>query len=194
MPCADPATAVVILAGGQASRLPGKLEIDAGGVPLIVRVYRNVRQIGPVYVSAAGSFPAEIDLALECPIVVDRWPRRGPLGGLYSVLGHVREPRVFVVAGDAPFIDAAVARELAAAWQPGIEAVVPVNRAQRLEPLCALYDRAALLEAARTVLAGGSGGVAAAVERLKARRVRLSNERVFANVNTASDRRAVLGV
>lgn len=179
---------VVILAGGQASRLPRKLELDAGGVPLIVRVFLNVRGIGPVYVSAAGSFPPEIDRALECPIVVDRWPHRGPLAGLYSVLEHVREPRVFVVAGDAPFVDRRVADELAAAWEPGLQAVVPLNREDRLEPLCALYDRAALLETARAVLAAGSGGVAAAVERLAAKRVRLSNERVFANVNTASDR------
>lgn len=181
-------TAAVILAGGQASRLPGKLELDAGGVPLLVRVYRNVREIGPVYVSAAGGFPKPIDAALECPIVVDRWPRRGPLAALYGVLGAVRERRVFVVAGDAPFVGAATAVELDAAWEPHTRAVVPVNPQGHLEPLCALYDRIALLDAARAALLAGSGAVAAAVERLGAKRVRLSNERVFANVNTAADR------
>jgi molybdopterin-guanine dinucleotide biosynthesis protein A len=180
-------TGVVILAGGEASRLPGKLELDAGGVPLIVRVYRNVRAAGPVYISAKGSFGVEIDRALECPIVVDRWPQRGPLAALYHVLGYVREPRVFVVAADAPFVDASLAAELLAHWEPDAQAVVPVNGQGRLEPLCALYDRLALLEAARSVLSHGSGGVAAAVERLAAKRVRLSNERVFANVNTAAD-------
>ncbi len=190
MPCADPPTAVVILAGGGASRLPGKLELDAGGVPLVVRVFKNVRAVGPVYVSAAGTFPEQIDRALECPIVVDRWPRRGPLAALYHTLAYVREPRVFVVAADAPLVDARVAAELASAWEPGTQAVVPVNAERRLEPLCALYDRAALLDAARAVLERRSGGVAAAVERLPAaKRVRLSNERVFANVNTATDRR-----
>jgi molybdopterin-guanine dinucleotide biosynthesis protein A len=62
--------------------------------------------------------------------------------------------------------------------------VVPVNREGRLEPLCALYERAAFLAAADAVLRSGSGGVAAAVERLHTERVRLSDERVFANVNT----------
>lgn len=178
---------VVLLAGGQASRLPGKLELDAGGVPLLLRVYENVRAAGRVYVSAAGGFPPSIDRALDCPIIVDRRPHRGPLAALDNVLPHVREPRVFVVAGDAPFVTARVAAELAAAWEPGLQAVVPVNTQGHLEPLCALYDRAALLAAAREVLAQGSGGVAAAVERLHAKRVRLSNERVFANVNTAAD-------
>jgi molybdopterin-guanine dinucleotide biosynthesis protein A len=179
--------AVVILAGGQASRLPGKLELDAGGVPLVVRVYHNVREIGPVYVCAAGTFAAEIDRALECPLIVDRRPWQGPLAALYHALPYVAAARVFVVAADAPYVDGSVVRQLERAWERGVQAVVPVNAQERLEPLCALYDRAALLEAARGVLAEGSGGVAAAVERLAAKRVRLSNERVFVNVNTASD-------
>lgn len=190
----DAGLAVVILAGGEATRLPGKLELDAGGVPLIVRVFQNVRAAGPVYVSASRSFPPQIDRALECPIVIDRWPRRGPLAGLFSAFEAVREPRVFVVAADAPFVDARTAAELARLWEPGIEAVVPVNAQGRLEPLCALYDRTAFLAAAGAVLREGSGGVASLVERLRAKRVRLSDERVFANVNTAADRRAFLEV
>jgi molybdopterin-guanine dinucleotide biosynthesis protein A len=193
MPRATPrdegALAVIILAGGRASRLPGKLTLDAGGMPLLVRVFQNVRAAGPVYVSAAGAFGNEIDAALDARIVLDREPRRGPLGGLHSVLPHVREPYVFAVAGDAPFVDASVAHELARAWEPQLQAVVPVNSAGLLEPLCALYERAALLDVAGLLLAEGSGSVAAAVERLATRRVRLSNERVLANVNTPSDRR-----
>ncbi len=184
--------AVVILAGGEATRLPGKLEIDAGGTPLILRVYHSVRGAGPVYVSARGSFDPQIDAALECPIVVDRWPRRGPLAGLYSTLEYVREPRVFVTAADAPFVNAGVAAELCSLWEEGIQAVVPINREGRLEPLCALYDRLAFLEAAGSVLREGSGGVAAAVERLRSKRVRLPDESVFANVNTAADRHSLL--
>lgn len=194
MPQSEAPLAVVILAGGEASRLPGKLESDAGGMPLILRVFHNVRAAGPVYVSASRSFPPAIDSALECPVIIDRWPRRGPLGGLYSAFEAVREPRVFVVAGDAPFVDARVVGELARLWEPGIDAVVPVNAQERLEPLCALYDRVSFLTAAAQALREGSGGVASLVERLKAKRVRLTDERVFANVNTAADRRAFLKV
>lgn len=186
--------AVVILAGGKATRLHGKLELDAGGVPLLVRVFRNVRSAGPVYVSASRSFPAHIDTMLDCPIIIDRWPHRGPLGGLLSAFECVREPYAFVVAGDAPFVSAATIAEVASAWKPGMQAVVPQNAQGRLEPLCALYERAAFLEPGGVVLHGGSGGVAAVVERLEAERVRLTDERVFANVNTAADRRSFLQV
>ncbi|HEV3152371.1 MAG TPA: molybdenum cofactor guanylyltransferase [Candidatus Baltobacteraceae bacterium] len=184
--------AVVILAGGEATRLPGKLELDADGLPLLVRVYRNVAPVGPVYVAANRSFPAPIDDLLDCPVVIDRWPGRGPLGGLASAFAMAGEARAFVVAGDAPFADAQTAAELLAAWEPGIQAVVPVNGAGILEPLCAIYDRAAFLAAALPLLRRSSGGVAAAVEHLHAKRVRLSNERAFANVNTAADRQSLL--
>lgn len=185
-------TAVVILAGGEARRLPGKLESDAGGTALIVRVYRNVRDAGPVYVFANRSFPPAIDRELQCPVIIDRWPGRGPLAALYCGLHHVREPRVFVVAGDAPFVTGSVVAQLQAQWEPWTQAVVPVNAQGRLEPLCALYDRIGLLQAAGPILQDGSGGVAAAVERLQSKRVHLSDERVFANVNTPADRRALL--
>jgi molybdopterin-guanine dinucleotide biosynthesis protein A len=175
------------LAGGEASRLPGKLELDAGGVPLIVRVFRNVREAGPVYVSANRSFPSDIDMALDCPVIIDRWPRRGPLAGLYSALEHVREAHVFVTAADMPYVHAGVAAELVSAWEPGVQAVVPLNAAGLLEPLCALYDRAAFLNAGAPILQGGSGGVVAVVERLRAKRVRLMDERVFASVNTVEE-------
>lgn len=186
-PPAEDSTAVLILAGGQGKRLPGKLMLDAGGVPLLERVYRNLREAGPVYVAVAGGFPPQLDAALDCPLLVDRWPYRGPLAALYSALPHLSQSRVFVAAGDAPFVDAAAVREIQGLWEPGTQAVVPVNRHGILEPLCALYDRAALLEAAAGLVQQGSGGVAAAVERLRAKRVRLSDERVFTNVNTPAD-------
>lgn len=184
--------AVVVLGGGQARRLPGKLELDAGGLPLILRVVGNVRAAGPVYVSANGSFSPRIDMALDCPLIIDRRPGRGPLAGLCSALECVTEPWAFAVAGDAPFVDAAVAAELSAAWEPGTQAVVPVNAQGRLEPLCALYERDAFLREAAAILTDPSGGVAAVVERLQTKRVRLSDERVFANVNTPADRRTLL--
>lgn len=177
---------VVILAGGEATRLPGKLEADAGGLPLIVRVYRNVRAIGPTYVSARGSFAQEIDDALTCPVVIDRQPQLGPLGGLCSTFAVMRTARVFVVAGDAPFADAGTAAELAAAWTPASEAVVAVNADNRIEPLCAIYDRMAFLREGSQVLTG-SRAVRDVVQRLRVRHVSLRNDRALFNINTAAD-------
>lgn len=191
MPRAD-GPAVVILAGGEATRFPGKLESDLHGVPLLLRVYANVAQAGSVYLSANRTFPPEIDAALRCPVIVDRQPGRGPLSGLASAFSVICEPYAYAVAADMPFVDARTLEELRAAWEPGLQAVVPENARGLLEPLCALYDRAAFLAAALQVLQKSSGGVRAVVELLNHKRLRLTNERAFSNVNTPSDRELLL--
>ena len=76
--------AIVILAGGRATRFPGKLEAPLDGEPLLARVYHHVRDIAPTMIAGRDTFSGTLDALLDCPIVVDRWPDRGPLGGLLS--------------------------------------------------------------------------------------------------------------
>ncbi|HEX5274483.1 MAG TPA: molybdenum cofactor guanylyltransferase [Candidatus Rubrimentiphilum sp.] len=184
--------AVVILAGGEATRFPGKLQSDAGGVPLLLRVYRNVRSIGPVYVSANAPLGEATARELDCTIVPDREPGRGPLGGIVSTFESVREPLCFTVAGDAPFVGRGVFERLLAVWEPHLEAVA-AERSGRLEPLCAIYSREAFLREGRSELATGSGAVRAVVERLAHRRVGFPDERALAGINTVAERDALLG-
>jgi molybdopterin-guanine dinucleotide biosynthesis protein A len=191
-PAAD-SVAVVILAGGQATRFPGKLESDAYGIPLLLRVYRNVRSMGPVYISANEPFGEHVARELDCPVVADNRPGQGPLGGLVSTFEKIPQTRCFAVAGDAPLLNRSALGELLAAWEDGLEAVV-AEREGRLEPLCGLYDRAAFLREGTHELQTGSGAVAAVVERLRHRRVCLSDERLLANINTSADRDALLGL
>lgn len=182
--------AVCILAGGEATRLPRKLEDDADGMPLLARVYRNVAGIAPVTISAKGSFASKLDAELDCPIVVDRWAGRGPLGGLLSAFGVIRAARVFVVAGDMPLVSSSVFDELARAWNALTEVAISVHGKPRLtEPLCAIYDRAAFLREAYPIFAGGSGSVRRVVEHLRTTPVSFEDPRVFTNINTATDRR-----
>ncbi len=185
--------AVVILAGGAATRFPGKLESDAGGMPLLLRVYRNVRSIGPVYISANAPFGETIARELECTIVPDREAGRGPLGGIVSTFESVSQPLCFTIAGDAPLVDRSVFDRLLAAWEPHLEAVA-AGRNGRLEPLCAIYAREAFLREGRSELASGSGAVRAVVERLAHRRVGFPDERALAGINTIAERDALLGL
>jgi molybdopterin-guanine dinucleotide biosynthesis protein A len=185
--------AVVILAGGGATRFPGKLESDAGGVPLLLRVYRNVRSIGPVYVSANAPFGEAIARELDCTIVPDLQAGRGPLGGIVSTFESVSQPLCFTIAGDAPFVDRGVFERLLAAWEPQLEAVA-AERNGRLEPLCAIYSREAFLREGRSELAAGSGAVRTVVERLVHRRVGFPDERALAGINTIAERDALLGL
>ena len=170
--------------------MPGKLLLDAGGVPLIARVYRNAGRGRETFIACAATFPDWVDALLPVPMVVDRQPRRGPLAGLVTTLGRMRSSWVFVVAGDAPFAGSALLERLSAARRPGDEAIVPVGQQgaeRRLEPLTALYDRLAFLRAGAAELRAGPGAVLGAVERLVTRTVPVPDPRIFSNINTPAD-------
>jgi molybdopterin-guanine dinucleotide biosynthesis protein A len=177
--------AIVILAGGRALRFPGKLEASLDGEPLLARVYRHVRDIAPTTIAARDTFSGALDALLDCPIVVDRWPDRGPLGGLLSAAREINAARIFALAGDAPLVTARIVDTLIAAWQDGDEAVVPEHDG-RLEPLAALYDREALLREGWANLHGEDRSMHALLARLRVRRVPCDAQ-AFANINTSAD-------
>jgi len=180
---------VCILAGGEATRLPGKLALDAGDVPMLVRVYRNVSPGRETWLSTKGPLPDSIAAHLDAPQVVDRWPLRGPLSGLLSTLSEMRTEWVFAVAGDAPFVDAEFIARLEAHVAPQYDAIVPMHdeNAKRIEPLAALYRRDAFVREGLPVLLGGEGKMRLVIDRLRARFVPVKDERAFANVNTPDD-------
>jgi len=183
----------LILAGGEATRLPGKLALEVGELPMLARVYRNLSRGGPVreiVLSCKATLPPALDALLPVPAVVDRWSRRGPLGGLLSTLAQMRSRWVFAAAGDAPFLDAAFVAALAAQRRSGDEAVVPArvrDGVTQIEPLAALYDRLAFLREGLPVLRAGRGKLQLVIDRLCARIVPVDDPLLFANVNTPDE-------
>ena len=186
-----------MLAGGEATRLPGKLALPLHGVPLLLHAYRTIAPGREVVVACKGTLAGELDAALDAPLVIDRWPRRGPLAALLSAMPFLRSRAVFAIAGDAPLLDAALIDELENAWQQDDEAVVPVTTNQsgreQLEPLAALYDRAAFLQAGYDELVRGSGSVVETLARLRTRRVHVSATDSLRSINTPADYEAVRG-
>jgi molybdopterin-guanine dinucleotide biosynthesis protein A len=187
----DPrAIGVVILAGGEATRLPGKLALAAGELPMVARVFRNVSAGRETFISCKETFPPELDALLPCPMVVDNWKMRGPLAGLLSTIAAMSSPFVFAVAGDAPFVEGSFIDELARHWRAGDEAVVPIHTVdgrEQLEPLAALYERRAFMREGYEVLAGSRGALRRVIERMRARKVTVGDARIFTNVNTPED-------
>ena len=181
--------AVCILAGGEATRLPGKLALDVGELPMLARVYRNVSPGRATWLSTNGPLPVELAAHIDAPHVVDRWPLRGPLSGLLSTFSEMRAEWVFAVAGDAPFIDAAFIDSLETSIAPQHEAIVPIHddERRRIEPLAALYRRDAFLREGMPVLLSGSGALRLVIDRLETRFMPVRDERAFTNVNTPSE-------
>jgi molybdopterin-guanine dinucleotide biosynthesis protein A len=175
----------VILAGGRATRLPGKLELPVAGEPLLAHVYHQLRGAAPVVIAAAGTFSPSLDAALDCPLVVDRWPGRGPLAGLLSASSEIATPWIFAVAGDAPHVTPVVLQTLLDSRHDGDEAVVSEHDG-RLEPLASLYRRDALEREGHDVLHEGKASMHALLDRLRVRRVTMPAD-LFLNINTAAD-------
>jgi len=181
---------IVILGGGEATRLPGKLALEVGEVPMIARVYANLSAGREAFVACNGTFEAALDARLPAPMVVDRFGARGPLGGLVSTLAQMRSRLVFAAAGDAPFVDSDFVERLGAAWNEGDEALVPMHERDgklQLEPLAALYDRLAFLREGLVVLRSGRGALRAVIDRLRARTILVPDAGLFANVNTPAE-------
>ncbi|MFY9779034.1 MAG: molybdenum cofactor guanylyltransferase [Candidatus Baltobacteraceae bacterium] len=181
---------VLILGGGEATRLPGKLELEAGDLPLLARVARNTAGGRETFVACKGSFPPALDALVPGTAVVDRWSRRGPLAGLLTTMSRMHARFVFAVAGDAPLIDARFIEALAGSLREGDEAIVPRHSRDgkaQLEPLAALYDRLAFLREGLPVLRSGRGRLDLVIARLRARFVEVADARIFANVNTPAD-------
>jgi len=186
--------AVVVLAGGEATRLPGKLFLTAGELPLLVRVVRNVSAGRETFLSCKEALPYEIDGMLDVPIVIDRWPQRGPLSGLLSALSACSTEWVFAVAGDAPFVDSVFIDMLATHIADGDEAIVPrrqIAGTTVIEPLTALYRRDAFLREGLPVLLTGDAALRTVVGQLETRFVNVTDAQIFTNVNTADDYAAI---
>jgi molybdopterin-guanine dinucleotide biosynthesis protein A len=130
--------AAAILAGGKARRLGGvvKSTLVIDGLRIIDRQISVLRKVAdPIFIVAQNPEPfASLGLA----VVPDVVPECGALGGIYTAIVKSPSPRTLVVAGDLPFLSAALLERLV----EDTEADIVVPRGPRgYEPLCAVYSR-----------------------------------------------------
>jgi len=195
-PGAEPRVTVIIVAGGEASRLPRKLELPVLGIPMIVRVRRALAPIGACIVAAREPFAQSIAAAIDARVVLDDRPGEGPLAALVTAASFVETPYFFAAAGDMPGLDASFAARIVkaasdASWP---DAVVPRWPDGTLEPLAALYATAPWSAAAAAALRAGRRNVTAALHGLRIAHYPLEtgDAATLANVNTPEDYRRAL--
>ena len=192
------ALTVVLLAGGPATRLPGKLALDVSGEPMLLRSIRRLTEEGwPCVISLRTPFATPLTMPsteeVDWEVVQDEVADGGPLGGLCSAARKVRTPLLFAAAGDLPNLSAAFASELLDAYHAALPrtpaAVLPTWPDGHVEPLAALYDRDALVRGATEALSAGKRKVTAALEGLEvlAYPVGREHEATLFNVNTPQD-------
>lgn len=144
----------VILAGGKSSRMGrDKTLLEVDGQSLLARQIEVVRAAGASEVFISGRRGMDYT-AFDCPVLQDRFPNSGPLGGIQTGLSAASTQHVLVLAVDMPRISTNILGQLARHCTDTAGAIPRVNGA--IEPLAAFYPRIAvslaneLLEADRS--------------------------------------------
>lgn len=140
-----------ILAGGRSRRMGSdKGLLPFGGRRLIEVVLEALRPLFTDIVIVANR-PAAY-AAFGVPVVTDRIPDCGPLGGIHAALCASPSRHVFSIACDMPFPNSAVIAHLVS-LAPGYDAVVPRSHAG-YEPLHAIYGPSCLAAVEAMLRAG----------------------------------------
>ena len=126
-----------ILAGGRARRMSGrdKGALRVGGRSILDRELAVIHAVTPHIVIIGGA--ADAGTRGGYPVVPDRVPDAGALGGLYTALLESKGDQVLVVACDMPFLTVPFLTHLARVGG-GADAAVPRDHRSR-HPLCASY-------------------------------------------------------
>jgi len=168
-----------------------KALIEIDGVPMASRVAAALRAAGCSSIIAYGGDPDEL-APLGLPVLPDRYPGSGPLGGVLGVLElfEAREPRpdgVFVVACDLPALTGVDLDALVkgARYRPRVDVVVA--RTSSIEPTCAIW-RLSAIERIRRCFDDGDRALHAMIERLDSHEVDV-DAAALRNINTLEDLR-----
>jgi molybdenum cofactor guanylyltransferase len=185
-----------VLAGGASKRMGrSKAHLLIGHQTMIER---QIRLVHSLCRSVAVLGPPEQFRGIGVPVLADRLPDRGPLGGLYTGLLHTHTEYNLFLSCDLPLMRVRFLCYLCGrALESGADATVPESRQHGFHPLCAVYRRRALW-AIRASLLAGQNKVSSFFWRVR-RQVLATKEiaragfgvRVFDNMNTLEDYEAV---
>lgn len=154
----------VILAGGASSRMgENKALLEIGGALLIEKVYAAMKALFSNVIIVTNT--PELYEFISCRKVPDIYPGAGSIAGLHAGLSASSTDRIFAAACDMPLLNADFIRFLCQSTEEG-DAVVPLDRSGRPEPLHALYAKSAL-NAMQQAIEGDDKSIIRLLGRLK---------------------------
>jgi molybdopterin-guanine dinucleotide biosynthesis protein A len=144
----------IVLAGGMSRRLGRNKALEPiNGEPLISRVIGRLSQLSNQTVVVVNSNERATVLPLpdSAKTVVDIYPDKGSLGGIFTGLSAAGNDWGIVVACDMPFLNVALLTHMLE-LRNGYDAVVPVLDG-RPEPTHAIYSKVCLPHIERKIRA-----------------------------------------
>ena len=134
----------IVLAGGKSLRLgKSKCLETINGKSLIERVIERVKSVSGRTLIVTSREQIDFPAPCEAEVVVDIYPGKGPLGGIYTGLLASESSHVLAVACDMPLLNIELLRYMIE-LSPGFDAVVPRLGERKVEPLHAIYAKSCL--------------------------------------------------
>ena len=191
----DIAVTSIVVAGGKGKRFGrDKLAEKLGSLTLLQRVVKDIGPLSNDIVVAISQGQPVPDLSGDSlEIVVDLYPDKSALGGIYTGLVSSRSFYNLVVAGDMPFLNTSLLRYMIESAS-GFDIVIPRIKGM-LEPLHAVYSKNCI-DPIRRQIATDEVMIRVLLERVKVRYMeevevnRFDPEHLsFFNINTEDDLR-----
>ncbi len=134
----------IVLAGGKSLRLGRSKALETiGGKSLLECVAERLRPLTNQILIVTSREQLDLPGAGKAEILVDLYPGKGPLGGIYTGLLASRSSHSIVVACDMPFLNTELLRYMVE-LSGDFDAVVPRLGEGMVEPLHAIYSRSCL--------------------------------------------------
>ena len=131
----------IILAGGKSLRLGRSKCLETiNGKSLIERVIERLKSVSRQILMVTSWEQLDLPAIGEAEVVVDLYPGKGPLVGIYTGLLAAESSHSLVVACDMPFLNIELLRYMIK-LSPGFDAVVPRLEEGKVEPLHAIYSK-----------------------------------------------------
>ncbi len=131
----------IVLAGGKNLRLGKYKALEViGGKSLIERVIERLRPLTNRILIVTSQEQSDLPVADRAEILVDLYPGKGPLGGMYTGLLSSQSSRSIVVACDMLFLNTELLRYMIELSRD-FDVVVPRLGEEMVEPLHAIYSK-----------------------------------------------------
>jgi molybdenum cofactor guanylyltransferase len=185
-----------VQAGGGSTRFgKDKALVELGGKSMLARTTELVMSVcsEAMVVAAEGKYAGA-----PAPLLADRWPGQGPLGGILTALqSSARRGSEstwnLIVSCDMPFLTREWLEFLCERAEQSAKQVVVAESANGLEPLCACWKTASM-PVVQAAFDSGVRKVAEAMKRLRMEVLDVSvwkrfdtEGRLFWNMNTPAD-------
>lgn len=189
-----------VLAGGRNSRMGrpkatleigGRTYLDSAVETLLAFGCETVTIIGGEHHPGIRTLP---DATLE--------PRvSGPIRGLYTALQNAETERIALLAVDLPLVTNQFLERLWKFAAGDIDAVVPVQKDGRVQPLCGFYKASPSLNGCQKALACARLSMHSVLDQIETRAVEFTEysdlpnaESILLNVNTPDDHAHALAI